>query len=327
MGRRSVPPRSAAGLSTQPAHRRERPRSAPRETCSAPFKGSFTSVCRRRNDEPGRQRAGERVSERERGADRVTNTRDFECSKRVHDRVHDVVQIAGMAGGTKVAMHTYTEAVTAHVRSRASRAPAYAACGHGRRRSGLQFCATARAGQGCASPLPCDVGSALDPPARSRRGWLLPERRRGVSLLHLDLYAEFDHALKVVAGRKPWRGPRCAPSARTASRARWPSPPGASPMMVSRPSKYVTSSASSSNPCSRACSSASGTFGSSMNPYWTRTLNMSCPRGWIDRRSSSGTCGTCAVATVSTTTRLCSTLFCSEGCARVRAACRSVARS
>ena len=40
---------------------------------------------------------------------------NFECTKRVHGRVHDVVQIAAMAGGTKVPMHTYTEAVTAHV--------------------------------------------------------------------------------------------------------------------------------------------------------------------------------------------------------------------
>jgi len=39
MGRRSVPPPLPAGLSTQPAHRRERPRSAPGEIRSAPFKG------------------------------------------------------------------------------------------------------------------------------------------------------------------------------------------------------------------------------------------------------------------------------------------------
>jgi len=46
-----------------------------------------------------------------------------------------------------------------------------------------------------------------------------------------------------------------------------------------------------------------------MNPYWTRTVEDVVSEGWIDRRSSSGTCGICAVATVSTTTRLCSTLL------------------
>ena len=47
----------------------------------------------------------------------------------------------------------------------------------------------------------------------------------------------------------------------------------------------------------------------SLNPYWTRTLEHVVSEDGIDRRSSSGTCGICAVATVSTTTRLCSTLF------------------
>jgi hypothetical protein len=46
-----------------------------------------------------------------------------------------------------------------------------------------------------------------------------------------------------------------------------------------------------------------------MNPYWTRTVEHVVSEGWIDRRSSSGTCGICAVATVSTTTRFCSTLL------------------
>jgi hypothetical protein len=41
----------------------------------------------------------------------------------------------------------------------------------------------------------CMSAALRDPPARSRRGWLLRERRRGVSL-HLDLYTEFDHALR-----------------------------------------------------------------------------------------------------------------------------------
>ena len=52
-------------------------------------------------------------------------------------------------------------------------------------------------------------------------------------------------------------------------------------MIVSRPRKYVRSSGSSGSPCSRACSSAAGTSGSSMNPYCTRTLNRSCPSGSI----------------------------------------------
>jgi hypothetical protein len=108
-------------------------RSAPRETCSAPFKGSFTSVCRWRNDEPGRQRGGERVSELERGAHRVTNTRDFACTKRVRDRVHDAVHIAGMAGGTKVAMHTVHARRSPHTYGRAQvERSRTLACGHGR---------------------------------------------------------------------------------------------------------------------------------------------------------------------------------------------------
>jgi hypothetical protein len=71
---------------------------------------------------PGGTGAGECFSERARGANRVTNTCDFDCTKRVHGRVHDMVQVAGMAGATKVAMHRCTEAVTAHVRLRACRA-------------------------------------------------------------------------------------------------------------------------------------------------------------------------------------------------------------
>jgi hypothetical protein len=102
-----------------------------------------------------------------------------------------------MAGATRVAMDMDTEAVTAHG-ARVSRAPRVRwRAAMRRRRSGLRFCASARARQGFASPLPCDVGRALDPPARSRPGWLLPERRRRVSLC-LDLNAQFDHA-QVVA--------------------------------------------------------------------------------------------------------------------------------
>ena len=72
----------------------------------------------------------------------------------------------------------------------------------------------------------CMSAAQRDPSARSRRGWLLPERRRGVSL-HLDLHRVRPRA-QVVAERKPWREPHCAIRTNSFSRARWPSPRGAS---------------------------------------------------------------------------------------------------
>jgi len=193
-----VPPRSPAGLSTQPAHRRERPRSASLETYSAPFKGSFTSVCRRRNDEPGWQRTAERVSDWERGADRVTIRAVLTVQNTVRDRVHGVVQIAGIAGATKVAMHRYTEAVTADVRSRGKVVRRRTlACGQGASLRSFNSARPRGRVKGALRRSLVTLGRALDPPARSRRGWLLPERRRSVSL-HLDRYAEFDHALETI---------------------------------------------------------------------------------------------------------------------------------
>lgn len=131
-----------------------------------------------------------------RSADRVTNARDFECTKRVHDRVHDVVEIACMAGGTRVAMHTCTEAVTAHVVLRHTL-------------SARVHCARGPGGVAPASNSARPLGrvkgalrrslvtfvAPLTRPARSQLRWLLPERRRSLSL-HLDLNAEFHHALR-----------------------------------------------------------------------------------------------------------------------------------
>jgi len=73
------------------------------------------------------------------------------------------------------------------------------------------------------------------------------------------------------------------------------------------PRKYVTRRHEAGATCSHACSSASGTFGSSMNPCWTRTLEHVVSEGWIDRRSSRS-CGICRDDR-QRTSRLCSTLL------------------
>jgi hypothetical protein len=104
-------------------------------------------------------------SQRARGADRVTNARDSDCTKRVHDRVHDVVQIAWTEGGTRVANHTCTDAVTEHVVSQRKSCAPRLASRRWRRRSGVQFSATARARQGSASTLRISIRRALDPPS------------------------------------------------------------------------------------------------------------------------------------------------------------------
>ena len=171
----------------------------------------------------------------------------------MHDRVHEVVQIAGMAGGTKVAMHTYTEAVTAHVRSRASCAPAYAGVRPWAASLRSSILRDRWAGQGCASPLPCDVGRALDLPRALATGLALTGATAGCVATsrpgrRVRLRAQ------VVGGRRPW--------ARTALRAismnSFLAPDGPPSrrvtMMVSRPRKYVTSSVSISSPYWHACS-------------------------------------------------------------------------
>jgi hypothetical protein len=129
-------------------------------------------------------------------SDRVTNADGFECTERVHDHVHDAVQIACRSAAP---LSPCTRA------PRRSRRPS---C----RRAGRCARVVARGHDGIApipnSPRPLGrvkgalrrslvtFVAPLTRPARSRPGWLLPERRRRLSL-PLDLNAEFDHGAQV----------------------------------------------------------------------------------------------------------------------------------
>jgi hypothetical protein len=92
-------------------------------------------------------------------------------------------------------MHTCIEAVTAHVVSRRKSC----ACADWRGHDGVApvFNSARPLGRvkGALRRSLVRLVAPLTRPARSRRGWLLPERRRGVAP-HLDLYAEFDYALR-----------------------------------------------------------------------------------------------------------------------------------
>ena len=191
-GRRLVPPRSPAGLSTQPAHRRERPRLGPAGRVRRRSKGR-SRLCA----------AGEMMSPA--GSAKPIAFQSG-CALRKCDECALILNVQNaymIAYMTWCRSHTWRAAQRSpclraprrspHTSCRGtSCAPAYTARGPGGVAPASNSARPLGRVKGALRRSLVPFVAPLTRPARSQLRWLLPERRRSSSL-HLDLSAEFDH--------------------------------------------------------------------------------------------------------------------------------------